>query len=383
LPWNWVQDVAEPLPRFGWQKRALAAKPITSTTTLAKLFEADPNDGVKRALGTNIKTPPEILTQLAGAMDQEVRVAVARNRSTPVGAVAALTQDRSSKVRDAAANNPAISPYLSASLVPGAWPVTVEQAVSILVADGGASLVEPAGRRAPDCSSEVLAVLAHSQVVALRARIAQQREADAETLDFLARTSPLDVKSAVARNRNSSAATLDYLDNLIVGRAQYGFNQGLFHLAQTIAASDNTMAATLATLAKHGTRQVRQIVARNTSTPPQVLSALASDDSMSVVERVAGNPSAPPSALVSIAQMGLGVEKDLRSARVSATRTTAVLTELDRVLGPDVTTWGSVLAHVAENPRTPPQTLARLVEEGYGEYVARNPSASPDLGAAY
>ena len=144
---------------------------------------------------------------------------------------------------------------------------------------------------------------------------------------------------------------MDYLGNLIVGRAQYGFNQGLFHLAQTIAASDNTMAATLATLAKHGTRQVRQIVARNTSTPPQVLSALASDDSMSVVERVAGNPSAPPSALVSIAQMGLGVEGSRGAGPVL--RTTAVLTEPDRVLGP--MSMGQRAGHVAENPCTCPR----------------------------
>lgn len=360
---------------------------MSPSTILIRLFEESPKDGVKRALASNSSTPQDVLAHLAWAWDQQVRVRVARNTSTPVGAIAALTKDRASLVRDAASVNPVIATYLSTPARPsspipsGRWPQTVEDAVSVLLDDGGAALLERTGGWA--CPSEVLALLAHSQVVELRARVAGDHNADAATLDFLARSAGTDVQSAVARNRNTSSSTLDYLGNLIVGVGQYGFNLGVFHVAEQVARSPNTAAGTLATLAEHGTRQVRQNVARNGRTPPGVLSALAYDDSMAVIDGLAGNPSCPPSALDALAAMALGIKREFRGILLSNTQASRVTaTDLDRVLGSG-STWGSILALVAENPSTPSARLLQLAEEGYEHWVSRNPSAPPDLRSRY
>ncbi len=376
--------MTEELPRYGWQRRALAARSTTPAATLVRLFAESPKDSLKRAIARNVNTPPEVLAHLAWAWDQQIRAGVATNTNSPTAVIAALTKDESKIVRDAAFRNPAISTHLSGPVAPGLsarWPQTVEGAISVLLDDGGAELAKRVGGHASDCPPEVLATLAHSRLVVLRERVASDRNADAQTLDFLARSAGGDVQSAVARNENTSASTLDYLGNLIVARGQYGFNVGVFLMAERVADRPNTGAGTLATLAKHGTRQVRQHVARNPRTPPGVLSALAYDDSMAVIEKVAGNPNSPSSALTALAGMALGVKKDFRGTLLSNRHgVNAVITDLDRVLGSG-STWGSVLAQVAENPSTPIGTLAQLIEEGYGEYVARNPSA-PAPGSA-
>ena len=379
--------MTEPRPRFGWQRRALAANTGSPSAILVRLFKENPSDSVKGALAANVNTPPGILAHLAWTgIDQRVRAGVAGNTSTPVAAIAALTKDSASIVRDAANLNPMISPYLSKPLAPDSsarWPQTVESALSILLDDGGAAFVERVGSGASDCQSEVLAVLAHSQVVEVRARVAREDNADAQTLDFLAKTAGEDVQGNVARNRNTSASTLDYLGNLIVGRRPYTFNVRVYLLAQTVADNPNSSLETQATLARHGTRGVRERLAGNRRTEPEVLAGLAGDDSMAVIDAVAGNPSSPATALTALAAMALSVKEDLRGVLVTSTRASnVVISDLDRILGSG-STWGAVLGQVAQNPSTSAVTLAQLTEQGFGQYVARNPSAPPELRSLY
>ena len=362
------------------------AQTATSSTVLTQLFDANPPDKVKRALARNSSTPPDVLALLAWTHDQQVRVGVAGNKNAPLGTVAMLTQDAAAIVRREAIANPLISPYLAGynrgvDSPVGAhnWPQTTERALCILLDDGGAALTVGSRSGAHTCPKEVLAILAHSPREELRARIASSSNADAPMLDLLAKTSGYSVMNAVARNKNADASTLDVLGNMIVGRGQYAFNVEVFLLAQTVASSQNSAAQTLATLAKHGTRQVRRTVAANTRAPSEVLTALAHDDGMTVIERVSANPSCPPSALANLAEIGLGVEKRYGiGSRFNTPWAEAPMSELDRLDG-DFTTWGVVLAHVSENPKTPTTTLCQLSEHGYDEYVARNPAAPPQL----
>jgi hypothetical protein len=97
VPDSWIND-----------KYIRAGSPSTAIDEL-RVLATDEIDNVRRRVGENHNTPPDILISLAEDGNCDVRIAVAENPGTPQEVVHQLSCDESTDVRYALAENPNLS----------------------------------------------------------------------------------------------------------------------------------------------------------------------------------------------------------------------------------------------------------------------------------
>ena len=330
---------SEPLPRFVWQRRALARRADTTSETLSRLAASarsaaavHKQSSVRMAVAGNRNAFPRTLAILAQDPDAEVRRAAAANPHTPLPARAALTQDVSADVRAKAERSDGIPHRFSAAKSsPPASNVfdlhTADEAIAALVRGDQLSYYTRGDER-----PEVLFVLAHSAREDLRDYVLNNAHTDAATLDFLASFVTLDVvpskgpDRAIAKHRNSSPQVLERL-------------------------------------AGHSSSFVREEVASNVNTPTRVLDTLATDTSLMVIRSVAGNRHTSTSTL-----RKLSVFPDTPKPPVYLTGSMAQPYH-------DHTSGADIRRAVAGNPQSPEVALSHLAQHGYASTVAGNPTA--------
>ena len=128
----------------------------------------------------------------------------------------------------------------------------------------------------------------------------------------------------------------------------------------------------LSQLARDSEEYVRGAAATNPRTSPETLARLASDPSRVVRERVVGNPSTPVAILTVMVREQLRM---LDRANAERKRREDLPSDLEDEIA-------SVLANATYNPALPPETLDELARLGVGRYrvggIAQNPNASPE-----
>jgi hypothetical protein len=219
----------------------------------------DPDPFVVQSLAMNANCPRDVLRALIDHPDDNVRAAVAANRSTPVdlqrhllaGAMAGRRhrRDQQSRVIGALARNPNVDPHLLSDLVlnpscpewvlehglanPACSPDTMRRALdhssgaTRLVAAANnphippdvamtVSKLDPARYRPalinlvtnPNCPSETLAHLACTGPVFIRLRVVQHHRTPPEVLVQLAGDKAVSVRRQVAKHPNTPGGVL-------------------------------------------------------------------------------------------------------------------------------------------------------------------------------
>ncbi len=334
---------SDPLPRFAWQRRALAQRIDTTSETLSRLAASARSTAamykegsVRVAVAGNRNALPGTLAVLAQDPDADVRRAAAANPCTPLPARAALTQDVSAGVRAEAERSDGIAHRVSAAKSsPPASNVfdlrTADEAIAALVRGDQLSYYTRGDER-----PEVLFVLAHSAREDLRDYVLKNAHTDSATLDFLASFVTLDVVPrkgpdlAIAKHRNASPQVLERL-------------------------------------AGHTWDFVREEVARNANTPARVLDTLATDTSLMVIRSVAGNRQTSTSTL-----RKLSLFPDTPKPAVYLTGSSPQPYH-DHISGSDIRRG------VAGNPSSPEVALSHLARHGYASTVAENPATPADV----
>lgn len=309
-----------------------------AASTLGYLaLDHDPR--VRASLAINGRMMPSILATLAHDSDAGIRASVAANPTTPVPALVILARDSAESVRDRASGNSRISHRLKGftqACLPDndPRPVTAAQALACLVRDGGASTKRFVTERwalEDTPRPEVLAVLAYSPDLSVRAGVARNKNTNSDSLAMLAFSKDPDVLRGVGGNPNTPHASLEWLTT----PEAYYWRRGL-PLRVT----------------------VQREVAANPRTQPAALLELAESDDPEVLMTVAKNPSSPPAALA------------------------AVIDHFEGLPGPPwFGSWElrQALAEVGSHPNTPAHVLRTFADSGRQSWVVGNPSTPGSL----
>lgn len=334
---------SDPLPRFVWQRRALARRIDTASEALRRLAASAQSGAamykeasVRTAVAGNQNAFPDTLAILAQDPDADARRAAAGNPRTPLPARAALTQDVSAGVHAEAERSDGLARRISAAKSsPPASNVfdlrTADQAIAALVRGNQLSYYTRGDER-----PEVLFVLAHSTRDDLRDYVLRNSNTDSATLDFLANFVTLDVVPrkgpdlAIAKHRNASPQVLERL-------------------------------------AGHTSAFVREEVARSANTPARVLDTLATDTTLRVIRSVAGNRHTSTSTL-----RKLSLFPDTPKPPVYLTGSLSQPYH-------DHTSGSDIRREVAGNPSSPVVALSHLAQHGYAGTVAENPTTPAEV----
>jgi hypothetical protein len=214
----------------------------------------DPQEDIRLKVAGNTSTPATLLEVLSKDSSVWVREAVASNVVTPVPVLEALGRDTELQVRMSVVRNSAIPAQLLDGLSKDS-----DAVVRMSVAMHRLTSWEALNDLAKDQHWEVRRRASHS-----RSERARDADTPVSVLEALVVDSDADVRMAVARNAATPSPLLDVL-------------------------------------AKDSDWRVRSDVAHNTLTPFPTLDALANDSVNSVRTAVAGNPSAPRPLLESLA----------------------------------------------------------------------------------
>lgn len=324
------------LPRFVWQRRALARRNDTSPETLNDLVVA---------------------ARSGAAMHKEtsVRAAVADSRNAFPGTLAILAQDPNSHVRRAAAANPRTPLPARAALT---WDATAEVRAAAVRSEGMAHRIAaakriPIARNVYDLSTadEAISSLLRGDKLSYFTNGAERPE----VLSVLAHSGRKDLRSFVLRNGHTDSATLEFLASF-VSLTVIPHDGPDYEIAR----HRNTPPTVLARLASHTWGLVRAEVASNPNTPASALDALSSDPALNVVRSVANNRNTPTSTLRRLAYFPDTPEPS------------TYLTGSFQQPHHDPTSGADVRRAVAGNPQTPAEELFHLARHGFAETVAEN-----------
>lgn len=258
-------------------------EPLRETLIDVLVPAATSNYGLSRQLAELAQlaeTSAALLTRLADAEDQHVRITVARHESCPTSLLERLSRDPERNVRCAVAANPRIPAPVLTELARDAdyfvrWEVALHRPVP-------ADLL-PALRA-------LLNQLASDESHYVRASVASHPDCPVATLRQLAGDPEEDVRREVAVHPHCPVDVRDLL-------AQQG---NCF--AQARQASDAACArGSLALFAQSGDDFVRRAVAGNRAAPADLLDLLSADHDEWVRREVAENPQTPTSALARLA----------------------------------------------------------------------------------
>ena len=222
--------------------RASVAAKTRDPNQLWRLVGDQPD--VRSAVAANPASQPDLIWYLATDKEPDVRAAAGRNPNCPPEALQHLAGD-SRTPQEAAAANPNCPPETLLAAYRGKIPSRRGLAAN------------------PACPLDLLAILASSGVVEIRAAAAGNPNCPPEVLQQTVRDYP-EVCSATAGNPNCPPEVLEQL-----------------------AGSEHA--------------QVREAVASNPVCAAAQLSLLAHDSALRVCTSAAGNPNCPPAALVRIA----------------------------------------------------------------------------------
>lgn len=244
----------------------------------------------KMAVACDSNTPVKVLDKLAKETSVTIRLEVAGNPSTSKDSLYLLSHDEDESVRKAALTRllklpgaPSVSGVIQN---PNASPQLVASLAEDLEWRGVLTLFEN------DLDADVLAELAKTRNMNVRAKVARSESAGPATLTFLASDSVHHVRAAVANNDFTTQDILMLLlhdpdervwmtvlnrDNLPREVLMSAATDGNSSMRQQVAAAKAATVEVLSQLAEDESPEIRRAVACNRNTSNQILSALASD----------------------------------------------------------------------------------------------------------
>jgi hypothetical protein len=232
------------------QKIKDAAKSVDALKYLTGGLSADEAADLSMRILDEPNVAPEVLAALADDRDEQVRRLVAKNTSTPAGALMKLADDSEWKVRKSAAQN------LSTP-------------------------VEALMKLASDKRSDVAV------------GVAQNPSIPADVLRQMASSRDLSVIRALSKNTSAPSDVLVQLMDANGPHARDGV------MRQNIAMNPSTPPDVLRQFAEDP--WLRQVIPSNPSTPPDILEQLADDINWIIRNYVALNPSTPVNVLKKLA----------------------------------------------------------------------------------
>lgn len=253
-----------------------------------RLNSGDP--AFKTAVACDSNTPVKVLDKLATETSVTIRLEVAGNPSTSKDSLYLLSHDEDESVRKAALARllklPGAPSVSRAVQNPNASPQLVASLAEDLEWRDVLTLFEN------ELDADVLAELAKTRNMSVRAKVASSESAKPATLTFLASDSVNHVREAVASNDCTPQDILmlllqdpdDRVWMTVLNRGSLPKQVLLTAAAhrnpsmrQEVAAAKATTLDVLSQLAEDESPQVRRAVACNPNTSNQILSALASD----------------------------------------------------------------------------------------------------------
>ena len=380
------------LPRFGWQRTALASAPETQPVTLARLARSSANVSARKRVASNPNTPEGLLASLARDSAPQVREVVANNARTPAWAVRLLEDDPVTAVRFAAWANPRADEVRSQLVAPGpvkpgTIPKSLPEAYEALRRGQIDALVGVNGWFASsstsiDFSADVLRLLAHAPRPQVRLAVTHASQLDNAILKLLAYDEDEAVRAAVADTSRDSAVLWQLLDQVrgLTRNGETVYRHGQWwpkDVAESLARNHNSPADLLDALSLHQGAHVRGSIASHKNTSIRTLESLSDDKFLFVLWKVADNANASATALSKVFRRRPPLDPFLRNLDSVLASAPASPSEGSWLTaGQDVnglrSSWREVLHAVAAHANTPSQVLESLANEGYKEEVAGN-----------
>ena len=357
-------------------RRAVATNTESPALLLDRLAK-DPR--VCPAVASNPAAPPDLIERLAGDgtgatsfVEIDIRMALARNPSTPISVLSVLAGSPDDDVRRVVASSLRATPEILVGLMSDASDPTRREIASNPVAP-----------------PELLAQLATTNELDIRVNVASNPRASADTLIALAADAEPDVRVALVSNPSTPLSALEGMarDPDVMVRRALAANPALpaqildrlvddesLEVRMTLIDNPNTPLRGLERLTRDPEASVRRLLARSDSARPDVLARLANDGDRGVRRAVARHSLAPLPALTALA---VDAEHDIRLDVATNPSTSPVL--LSRLArDPEV----AIRRAIAEDPRTPVQALSGLAQDkdaNVREGVARHASAAESM----
>ena len=251
----------------------VAENPSTPPEVLTALAR-DKNVSVRWKVAKNPNTPPEVLTALARDKDVDIRYVVATNPNTKREDLTALARDKDKYVRSGVAENPSTPPEVLTALSKDK-----EENIRWKVPEN------------PSTPPEVLTALSKDEDKYIRMKVARNPNTPPEDLTALAKDKAASVRLKVEKNPNIPPEDLTALAR---DKDKY--------VRLNVAENPKTLPEVLTALSKDEDVDIRYVVATNPNTKREVLTALARDKNVSVRIGVAENPNTPPEVLTALAR---------------------------------------------------------------------------------
>ena len=202
-----------------------------------------------------------ILEMLAKDSDEDVRLHIAGNKSTPAQILSQLANDSQLRVRGYVARNPS----------------TPTQILSQLANDSQFHVRRGVARN-PSTPVQILSQFANDSQLRVRGYVARNPSTPVQILSELANDSDDDVRRSVARNPSTPAQILSQLAD-----------DSAWFVRRSVAGNPSTPTQILSQLANDSDDYVRRSVAGNLTTPLVVLEVLSRDPMSDVRRAVASN----------------------------------------------------------------------------------------------
>ena len=149
--------------------------------------------------------------------------------------------------------------------------------------------------------ANILAKLAHSRDIEVRADVASNSSTPLDILEELASDNNEEVLFSLACNENISSAILNQLASKINYDISH-ISKKDYYLILGLAGNPQTPQQTLRSWENHKSSEVRANIASNSNTPSDILESLSNDTNQTVLWNVGNNPNTPLKILEKLAE---------------------------------------------------------------------------------